>query len=189
MIENIIGWALILLLPALAVYIVVRMRRRLEKIRQERHEAEMRIIEERAKQARERERQRAKERAEFEARLNGIGVKAKSTFDPVTNTVKTTVKDTKTGKTVNSATPTHTPSATQSVNDWMDPLTTLILADMITNNKDTVAGTVTWKDDVPTIKETDFGLDDSDSRKSISSTFSDWSDSSSSSDSGPSSDW
>lgn len=89
------------------------------------------------------------------------------------------------------------------VNNWSsDLLTTMVIADMLTNHKDVSAGTVSWKDDTPTYKETyskpstDFGFDDSDSRKSSSSSFSSsdssssWSDSSSSSsDSGPSSDW
>lgn len=89
------------------------------------------------------------------------------------------------------------------VNNWStDLLTTMVIADMLTNHKDVSAGTVSWKDDTPTVKETyskpstDFGFDDSDSRKSASSSFStsdsssSWSDSSSSSsDSGPSSDW
>ncbi len=88
------------------------------------------------------------------------------------------------------------------VNNWStDLLTTMVIADMLSSHKDVSAGTVSWKDDTPTIKETysksstDFGMDDSDSRKSASSSFSSsdssssWDSSSSSSDSGPSSDW
>ena len=89
------------------------------------------------------------------------------------------------------------------VSNWSnDLLTTMIISDMLTNHKDVSAGSVSWKDDTPSYKETyskpstDFGFDDSDSRKSSSSSFSSsdssssWSDSSSSSsDSGPSSDW
>ena len=83
------------------------------------------------------------------------------------------------------------------VNNWSDDLlTTMIISDMLTNHKDVSAGTVSWKDDTPTITETyskpstDFGFDDSDSRKSIASLFSSSDSSSSSSDSsGPSSDW
>lgn len=93
-----------------------------------------------------------------------------------------------------------TSTASQPVNNWSDDLlTTMIIADMLTNNKDVSAGTVKWKDDTPTYTETyskpspSFGLDDDDSRKSASSSFSssdsDSSWSSSSSDSGPSSDW
>lgn len=88
------------------------------------------------------------------------------------------------------------------VSNWTtDLLTTMVIADMLTNHKDVSAGTVSWKDDTPTVTETyskpstDFGMDDSDSRKSSSSSFSSsdssssWDSSSSSSDSGPSSDW
>ena len=95
------------------------------------------------------------------------------------------------------------PATAAPVNNWStDLLTTMIITDLLTNHKDSSAGTVSWKDDTPTYKETyskpstDFGFDDSDSRKSSSSAFSSsdssssWSDSSSSSsDSGPSSDW
>lgn len=99
----------------------------------------------------------------------------------------------------------YTTSPTQSVNTWSsDLLTTMVIADMLSNHKDVTAGTVSWKDDTPTVTETystpssNFGMDDDDSRKSVSSSFSSsdssssWSSSdssSSSSDSGPSSDW
>lgn len=101
-----------------------------------------------------------------------------------------------------------TPRATSGTSvkpaeDWSpDILTTMIIADMLTHNKDTSAGTVTWEGNKPTIhpvSNDSFGFDDSDSRKSVSSTFSSdsssfssssfSSDSSSSSSSGPSSDW
>lgn len=93
------------------------------------------------------------------------------------------------------------PATAAPVNNWSsDLLTTMVIADMLSNHKDVSAGTVSWKDDTPTYKETyskpSFGMDDDDSRKSASSSFSSsdssssWSDSSSSSsDSGPSSDW
>lgn len=198
MIENIIGWSLIFVVPALAVYIALKLRRRLEKIKQDRYEAEMRLAEVRAEQARERERQRVKEREEWQARLDGAGVKAKSSYNFNTNSIDTAVQNKKTGRTTYASTP--VPS--EPVNNWSnDLLTTMIITDMLTNHKDVSAGTVSWKDDTPTIKETyskpstDFGFDDSDSRKSSSSSFSSsdssssWDSSSSSSDSGPSSDW
>jgi len=195
MIENIIGWSLILLVPVLAVYIAIKLRRRLEKIKQDRYEAEQRLAEERAKQAREREKQRAKEREEFQARLDGKTVSSK--YDYNTNTVLAKVHDKKTNTTTYKTVPAET---LPPVDNWSnDLLTTMVIADMLSSHKDVSAGTVSWKDDTPTIKETyskpstDFGFDDSDSRKSSSSSFSS-SDSSSSwdsssSDSGPSSDW
>jgi hypothetical protein len=200
--ENLIGWVLIVLVPVAIIYTALKIRRRLEKIKQDRYEAEYRLAEERAKQARERERQRAKEREEWQARLDGAGVKAKTTYDFNSNTVRSAVTNKKTKTTTYVDTPVER-NTTQPVNNWStDLLTTMVIADMLTNHKDVSAGTVSWKDDTPTIKETyskpstDFGMDDSDSRKSASSSFStsdsssSWSDSSSSSsDSGPSSDW
>jgi len=201
MIENIIGWSLILLLPALAIFVAIKLRRRLKKITQARYEAEQRLAEELVRQARERERKRVKEREEWQARLDGAGVKAKTTYDFNSNTVRTAVTNKKTKTTTYVDTPVE--RNTTPVNNWSnDLLTTMIITDMLSNHKDVSAGTVNWKDDTPTVKETyskpstDFGFDDSDSRKSSSSSFSSsdssssWSDSSSSSsDSGPSSDW
>ena len=104
-------------------------------------------------------------------------------------------------KTKPAVTQVHPTPASAPVNNWSnDLLTTMIITDMLSNHKDVSAGTVSWKDDTPTYKETyskpSFGMDDDDSRKSASSSFSSsdssssWSDSSSSSsDSGPSSDW
>lgn len=93
------------------------------------------------------------------------------------------------------------PTTAEPAKDWSpDMLTTMIIADMLTHNKSSSAGSVTWDNDTPTIhptKSDSFGFDDSDSRKSASSSFSSsdssssWSSSSdsSSSSSGPSSDW
>jgi hypothetical protein len=197
--ENLIGWLLLTLIPvasATGVFYIVRYRKRMVE---QREAAEYALAEERAKQARERERQRAKEREEWQARLDGKTVK--STYDFNNNTVKTAVKDKKTNTTSYVTTPVE--SVSSPINNWStDLLTTMVIADMLTNHKDVSAGTVSWKDDTPTVTETyskpstDFGMDDSDSRKSSSSSFSSsdssssWSDSSSSSsDSGPSSDW
>jgi hypothetical protein len=201
--ENLIGWLLIVLVPVVIIYTAIKLRRRLEKIKQERYEAEQRLAEERAKQARERERQRIKEREEWQARLDGAGVSAKTSYDFNSDTVRHAVKNKKTNTTTYVDVP--APSNLAPVNNWSnDMLTTMIISDLITNHKDVSAGTVSWKDDTPTYKETyskpstDFGMDDSDSRKSSSSSFSSsdssssWSSSSSSSsssDSGPSSDW
>lgn len=112
-------------------------------------------------------------------------------YDYVADQNRTTVTEKDTGRRV---------SYVHETNGSPDLLTTMIVADMLTNHKDSSAGTVKWKDDVPTVTETSsrsssFGLDDDDSRRSVSSSFSSsdssssWSSSSSSSDSGPSSDW
>ena len=199
--ENLIGWLLIVLIPVLVIYTAVKLRRRLEKIKQDRYEAEQRLAEERARVQRERERQRIKEREEWQARLDGAGVSAKTTYDFNSNTVRHAVKNKKTNTTTYADVPVASNLA--PVNNWStDLLTTMIISDMLANHKDVSAGTVSWKDDTPTVTETyskpstDFGMDDSESRKSSSSSFSSsdssssFSDSSSSSsDSGPSSDW
>lgn len=196
--ENLIGWLLILMVPAViavgGIYLYRAWKRDVERKEQE----AIAQAEQRAKEYRERERQRIKEREEWQARLDGKTVSSK--YDYNTNTVQAKVHDKKTNTTTYSTVPTE---SLPPVNNWStDLLTTMIISDMLTNHKDVSAGTVKWKDDTPTITETyskpstDFGFDDSDSRKSSSSSFSSsdssssWSDSSSSSsDSGPSSDW
>ena len=177
--ENLIGWLLIVLVPVVIIYTAIKLRRRLEKIKQERYEAEQRLAEERAKQARERERQRIKEREEWQARLDGAGVSAKTSYDVSSSTVRHAVKNKKTNTTTSTSVP---------VDNWNnDLLTTMIITDMLTNHKDVSAGTVTWNDDTPTVKET--YSTPSSSWSSSSDSSSSWSDSSSSSsDSGSSSD-
>jgi hypothetical protein len=199
MLENILGWSVIVAFPVGVIFGLYKLIKYRKRIADEREAEEYAQALERAKQARERERQRAKEREEWQARLDGKSVK--STYDFNNNTVKTAVKDKKTNTTSYVTTPAE--SVSSPINNWStDLLTTMIITDLLTNHKDVSAGTVNWKDNTPTIKETyskpstDFGFDDSDSRKSSSSSFSSsdssssWSDSSSSSsDSGPSSDW
>lgn len=123
----------------------------------------------------------------------------KTTYDYNADKSRTTVTERDTGKRV---------SYVHENDSGPDLLTTMIVADMLLNQKESSAGTVSWKDDVPSVKSTSsssssssWGLDDDDSRRSASSSFSSsWSSSdsssssssdswSSSSDSGPSSDW
>ena len=94
--EDILALVIVVLVPVVIIYTAVKLRRRLEKIKQDRYEAEQRLAEERAKQARERERQRAKERAEWQARLDGAGVSAKTSYDFSSDTVRHSVKNKKT---------------------------------------------------------------------------------------------
>jgi hypothetical protein len=101
--------------------------------------------------------------------------------------------------------PSYAPSATQSVNQYQDNFMSDVAMGMVINSlmsstHNSQSGTVTedrntGRVDVQ-VKESSWGFDDSDSRKSVSSsmdTSSSWSSSdsssSSSSDSGPSSDW
>jgi len=179
--ENIIGWLLLTVIPAFIAVVAYYGVKHYKKRKQEELDQWLKDTDERARALREAERQRQRTLAK-----NYIAPTAKTKSTSYTSTAR-------------SSTATTTSTASQPASDWSsDLLTTMIIADMLTNNKDTVAGTVTWKDDVPTIKETSsfsWGLDDSDSRKSASSTFSSsdssssWDSGSSSSDSGPSSDW
>lgn len=107
------------------------------------------------------------------------------------------------GSGVNVGRATYAPSPTQSVNSYNDNFMSdvamgMVINSLLNSNHSSQSGTVT--EDRATgavsvnVKESSWGFDDSDSRKSISSsmdTSSSWSssDSSSSSDSGPSSDW
>ena len=193
--ENVIGWLLIAMVPAViaagGIYLYRAWKREVER----KEQRAIAVAEHRAKEARERERQRAKEQAECQARLAGKTVSSK--YDYNTDTITAKVHDKKTNTTTYKTVPTETLAP---VNNWStDLLTTMVIADMLSSHKDVSAGTVSWKDDTPTVTETyskpstDFGFDDSDSRKSSSSSFSSsdssssWS--SSSDSSGPSSDW
>jgi hypothetical protein len=176
--ENLIGWLLIVVVPVVigfGIYKVVKYRKRKQE---EREQAELELLEQKAKYMREQ-------------------YKPKGSTTTVSPQPIKSIPQTST-KAVESTTP-------APASDWSnDLLTTMIISDMLNNHKDVSAGTVSWKDDTPTVKETyskpstDFGFDDSDSRKSSSSSFSSsdssssWfssDSSSSSSDSGPSSDW
>lgn len=174
--ENILGWILVVALvtlPVLFVWVGVNLYKRTK-----------------LKQA-----QRAQERADrkvavdnwWKEKHQGATHVGKTKYDYITDTSKTTVTERATGKNI---------SYVHTKDDSPDLLTTLIVADMLLNHKDSSAGTVSWKNEVPTVKETSsssWGLDDDDSRRSVSSSFSSsdssssWS--SSSSDSSPSSDW
>lgn len=188
--EDIIAYALMVIVPVVVFLLVRAGARYFERRQQERDEADRKRVEQYAAEQREYERARQKQLEASKAYYSQPATK------PVSRPTATVA-------------PAYAPSPTQSVNTWSnDPLTTMIITDMLLNHKDVSAGTVTWDNDTPTVKETyskpstpstpSFGFDDNDSRKSSSSTFSSsdssssWSSSdssSSSSDSGPSSDW
>lgn len=106
------------------------------------------------------------------------------------------------GSGVNVGKSTYAPSPTQSVNQYQDNFLSDVAMGMVINSllnstHDSQSGTVTENRDTGRVdvkvNESSWGFDDSDSRKSISSSMDtssssdSWS--SSSSDSGPSSDW
>lgn len=171
--ENFIGWiivAFIVVSPMFAIYIGVRQYR---KYRTEKAEYE--------KKQQEAIFQKNKEQAEtWKSLKSGATHVGRTTYDYNLGTNRTTVTDRTTKRNI---------SYVHENDSGPDLLTTMIVADMLLNNKNSSSGTVSWKDDIPSIVETD----DSNRRKSSFSSFSDstggWGSSDSSSDSGPSSDW
>ncbi len=166
--ENILGWILVgvlIALPVLFVWAGVKLYKR-TKLKQE-QEVQARAERKVAADNWWKEKQR------------GATHVGKTKYDYITDTNRTTVTEKSTGKHV---------SYVHERDDGPDLLTTMIVADMLFNHKDTSSGTVSWKNDVPTVTTTD-----DDSRKSSWSSSPSYSDDgpsySSSSDSGPSSDW
>ena len=194
--EDIIAYSIIAILPVVVVYgavllrkLFVRRKQQKLKLRQEQLERQQERIESIAKQSRERERQRIQE-IEAIAKTYGVGgVVGRQEYDFHTQTIRTAVHDPKTNHTRYVTTPaaqnvapgTVLPQATS--NSGPDLLTLIGLAGLASS----ISSTPSYSK-----PSTDFGMDDSDSRRSVSSSFSSgdssssWSDSS---DSGPSSDW
>jgi hypothetical protein len=189
--EDIIALAIIAIIPVVVVYGAVLLRRRFVRRKEQKLKLYWERIEAEANQRQERERQRIRE-AEAIAKTYGVGgVVGRQEYDLNTNTVRTSVHDPKTNHTRYVTTPaaqnvapgTVLPQATS--NSGPDLLTLIGLAGLASS----ISSTPSYSK-----PSTDFGMDDSDSRRSVSSSFSSgdssssWSDSSSS-DSGPSSDW
>jgi hypothetical protein len=203
--EDIIAYSIIAILPVVVVYGAVLLRRRFVRSREQKLKLQQERIEAEANQRQERERQRIKE-VEAIAKTYGVGgggvvgrpysvgggggVVGRQEYDINTKTVRTAVHDPKTNTTQYVTTPaaqiapgTVLPQATS--NSGPDLLTLIGLAGLANSLNSTPSYSK---------PSTDFGMDDSDSRRSVSSSFSSsdssssWSDSSSS-DSGPSSDW
>jgi hypothetical protein len=183
MMEDLIGWlliALVIVLPVLFVYSGIKLYRK-HKIKQQQ---EYELQEQKIKEAKE----------AWQKKYTGATHVGKTTYDYNADKSRTVVTERATGQQM---------SYVHTNDSGPDLLTTMIVADMLLKNKESSAGTVSWKDDTPSVSETSsksssWGFDDSDSRKSSSSSFSSsdssssWSSSdssSSSSDSGPSSDW
>lgn len=166
--ENILGWILVcalIALPVLVVWAGVKLYKRI-KLKQE-------------QEAQARAQRKVDVDNWWKERQAGATHVGKTKYDYVTDTTKTTVTDRRTGQNM---------SYVHETNGSPDLLTTMIVADMLFNHKDSSSGTVSWKNDVPTVTNTD-----DDNRKSTYSSGPSYSDDgpsySSSSDSGPSSDW
>jgi hypothetical protein len=193
--EDIIAYSIIAIIPVVVIYGAVLLRRYFVR-RKERKLTQLKQkweqIDLEAKQRQDRERQRIRE-LEAIAKTYGVGggggVVGRQEYDLNTNTVRTSVHDPKTNTTKYVTTPAAqiapgTVLPQTAGNFGTDLLTIVGLAGLASS----IGGTPAHS------KSTDFGFDDSNSRKSSSSSFgssdssSSWSDSSSS-DSGPSSDW
>jgi hypothetical protein len=189
--ENILAIALVLVGIALVVGVV----RAIQKHNAESKEREMREVEKQIEETRKwREAQRATTLAN--AIANAPPRKKRTFVQRDESTVPPRGKET---------TVSYVASPTQSVNSYQDNFmsdmaTAMVINSLLSSKHESQSGVVTedratGKVDVQ-VKESSWGFDDSDSRKSISSsmdTSSSWSSSdsssSSSSDSGPSSDW
>lgn len=166
--EDAIGWIIMLLIPVAFIFGFIQIRKMIERSTMRKHEAEMRRAEAYAKHIRERNARMVKTRAEDKAREQA---RKKLDYYSVSTPARSTTTDT-----------------------GPDLLTTMILMDVMNSPSGTVAGTVSWKDDTPTITPSSSSSwsssDDSPSKSSSwSSSSSDSSSSWSSSDSGSSSSW
>ena len=191
--EDIIAYSILAIIPVVVIYGAVLLRRYFVRCKERKLKLQQQWAELRAKQTRDREQQRIKEQEELKS-IAGLysaggsgGAVGRQEYDLNTNTVRTSVHDPKTNTTKYVTTPAAqiapgTVLPQTSNNFGTDLLTIMGLAGLASSIGSTPAHS----------KSTDFGFDDSDSRKSSSSSFgssdssSSWSDSS---DSGPSSDW
>ena len=186
--EDIIAYSIIAIVPVVVIFGAVLLRRyfvrwKERKLKLQQHWAELRV-----KQTRDREQQRIKEQEELKsiAGLYSNGVVGRQEYDLNTNTVRTSVHDTKTNTTKYVTTPAAqiapgTVLPQTSNNFGTDLFTGMAIGGLVNSLFSTTAYSRP-------------GTDDSDSQKSAYKSFgssdssSSWSDSSSS-DSGPSSDW
>lgn len=168
--ENAIGWILVVLLiaaPAFIIYTGVKMyKRHKQKAAEEQQRREESLF--RLKKERE---------ASWNRMKSGATHVGKTQYDFNANQSRTTVTEKDTGRRM---------SYVHENDSGPDLLTTMIVADMLFNHKESSAGTVSWKDYVPSVTTSS---SDDDSRKSSSWASDSGPSYSSSSDSGPSSDW
>ena len=188
-VEDIIAYSIIGILPFVAIYSAILLRRYFLRCKARKLKLQLEQAEAVAKQSREREQQRIKQQEELKSIAGSYsnGIVGQQHYDFHTNTIRTSVHDPKTNTTKYVTTPAAqiAPGTVlpQPANNFGTDLLTIMGLAGLANS---IASTPAYS------KSTDFGFDDSDSRKSSSSSFgssdssSSWSDSS---DSGPSSDW
>ena len=173
--EDLLGWSLVLASIVGVVWFIYAtikftVNQRNERIREE-HEREVRY---------------KKDKEEWKQRMAGATHVGKTTYDYNADKTRTTVTNRTNGQQM---------SYVHTNDSGPDLLTTMIVADMLFNHKESSSGTVKWDNDVPSVTTSD-----NESRKSSSWSSDSWSSSSDSSpsysdsgpsfsDSGPSSDW
>jgi hypothetical protein len=187
--EDIIALAVVVFVLVAAVVGAVLLRRRFIRSREQKIKLQQEYAEWFAKQNQDREQQNLKKQQEavqLQDRAERLRVNGMQNVTPVYANLGNAAAQSSANITPYS-TPGGGTTSAQPVNSGPDLLTIMALAGLASS----FGSTPTHAHSKPT---TDFGLDDSDSRKSSSSSFgssdssSSWSDSSSS-DSGPSSDW
>lgn len=175
--EDIVAYFLMVSLAVLFVYVPYSAYRFIKRSRQ-RAEEQQRLREEALAQLK-------KEReASWDRMSKGATHVGKTQYDYIADQKRTTVTEKATGKQM---------SYIHHNEDGPDLLTTMIVADMLLNHKDSSSGTVSWKNDVPSVSTSSYSSDDDDRKSSSWSSSPSYNDGgpsySSSSDSSPSSDW
>lgn len=168
--ENAIGWILVVLLIAAPAFIIYTGFKMYKRHKQKAAEEQQRREESLSRLKKERE-------ASWNRMKSGATHVGKTQYDFNANQSRTTVTEKDTGRRM---------SYVHENDSGPDLLTTMIVADMLFNHKESSAGTVSWKDYVPSVTTSS---SDDDSSKSSSWASDSGPSYSSSSDSGPSSDW
>ena len=138
--ENIIGWALMILIPTFIVGLIVYAKMAYKRYKIKREEEDRLAFE--AKIAAKR-----KEAEYWKNRTKGATHVGRTKYDFDTDSLRTTVTNTATNNRV---------SYVHMKDDGPDILTTLIVADLLSSNKNSSSGTVSWDNDIPSIDSTSY---------------------------------
>lgn len=172
--EDIVAYFLMASLAVLFIYVPYSAYKFIKSSRQRAEEAQQRHTEALASLKRERE-------ASWNRMKSGATHVGKTQYDYISDQKRTTVTEKATGRRM---------SYVHENDSGPDLLTTMIVADMLFNHKDSSAGTVKWDNDVPSVTTSSSNDDSRKSSSWASDSSPSYSDSGPSySDSGPSSDW
>jgi hypothetical protein len=185
--EDIIAYSIIAILPVVVVYGAVLLRRRFVRSREQKRKLQQERIASIAKQSQEREQQRIKDMEAIAKTYcvgGGGGVVGRQEYDINTNTIRTSIYDTKTNTTRYVTTPAAQNVAPgtvlpQTANNFSTDLFTGMAVGGLVNSLFSASAYSKSTDDSDSQKSTYKSFGSSDSSSS-------WSDNS---DNGPSSDW